>query len=434
MTFITPPPKPTPKQRNTIWRLWDSPLYRDWAFWSTLTWAAIAAAAISTSKPPSGMSVWLNTTLATITFALLFGVLPTWIRLKLRQWHWNKQQKIRRHSGAQVMPGQTASEPSSTPSNQPHSARPMERDDTNRRKAGTSIPSPVGGEEQGSTPANGSHPQASISTVQPLPYPLAHAIRAFRVAITPEDQYVKLMAAADTLTICLGITAAAMFKSLGLGSQKLSSLQRSYCGIGVTQGAWKKTVDALADYAIIHPDVLPSAVSALMEGDGTVALTSDLETLLLARNHHAHGGYPRDKHEAELRVSSLRPALERAISRAHFLASTPWIVIETCSLQRHSADFKITAKIAMGENPEFDRTVFKSKIPLADDSLYIFRPQGTIELSPFIISRYCDSCRRVTLFYADRILKNSETQFKCFDRGHDTFDSETTAEIKSISS
>ena len=72
--------------RNAVLRLYDQPLYLDWAFWMTLGFTVVTALSIGTSDKPSPLPRWLNTSLATITFTVLFGVLPAWLRLLVRRW------------------------------------------------------------------------------------------------------------------------------------------------------------------------------------------------------------------------------------------------------------------------------------------------------------------------------------------------------------
>ncbi|MGI5481578.1 restriction endonuclease [Streptomyces lavendofoliae] len=79
-------PRPD-RHLNSVLLLYDKPLYRDWAFWTTVGVAGMTAIAMGTSRDPTATSLprWLDTVLAVITFAFLFGVVPAWIRLLVRR-------------------------------------------------------------------------------------------------------------------------------------------------------------------------------------------------------------------------------------------------------------------------------------------------------------------------------------------------------------
>lgn len=47
----------------------------------------------------------------------------------------------------------------------------------------------------------------------------------------------------------------------------------------------------------------------------------------------------------------------------------------------------------MGDHPEFERTTFVSGMPLADDTFYALTPTGALDLTPFIVMRYCAAAR-----------------------------------------
>jgi hypothetical protein len=49
----------------------------------------------------------------------------------------------------------------------------------------------------------------------------------------------------------------------------------------------------------------------------------------------------------------------------------------------------VIAELAMGDHPEFERTTFVSGMPLADDTFYALTPTGALDLTPFIVMRYC---------------------------------------------
>ena len=85
---ISEPPSLRPKRRNAVLMLYDAPVYRDWAFWLTVSLAVFTAWAIGTSEPTSGIPLWLDTALAVLVFTTPFGVIPAVVRLKIRKWRW----------------------------------------------------------------------------------------------------------------------------------------------------------------------------------------------------------------------------------------------------------------------------------------------------------------------------------------------------------
>jgi restriction endonuclease len=77
-----------------VLRLFDAPLYRDWLFWFMVVWVAIGFVSVMTSDRPSGGPRWLNAVLSALLFAVLAGLIPGWIRLRIRRHRWNKRQHV----------------------------------------------------------------------------------------------------------------------------------------------------------------------------------------------------------------------------------------------------------------------------------------------------------------------------------------------------
>ncbi|MCX4665961.1 restriction endonuclease [Streptomyces sp. NBC_01381] len=90
-----PPPRPG-KHLNTALLLYDKPLYRDWAFWTTVGMACMTAFAIGTSNEPTSLPRWLDILLAVITFTVLFGVVPAWFRLRIRRYRAHRRRPAQR--------------------------------------------------------------------------------------------------------------------------------------------------------------------------------------------------------------------------------------------------------------------------------------------------------------------------------------------------
>lgn len=76
-----------------------------------------------------------------------------------------------------------------------------------------------------------------------------------------------------------------------------------------------------------HPDVLSGPRDALVDGDETTPCTAiDLAPLLQERKRATHGSWPRDRHEAAARIAELSIPLERAPTKAPFLADVTRIL------------------------------------------------------------------------------------------------------------
>jgi hypothetical protein len=86
----------------------------------------------------------------------------------------------------------------------------------------------------------------------------------------------------------------------------------------------------------------------------------------------------------------------------------------------------------MGDHPEFERIDLDSKLPLADNNFYALAPRGPVDMSPFVVMRYCETCRQPEAFYADRIDPKQGVCLKSFGRGHVIFDPSLNEELGTI--
>ncbi|WP_211225519.1 hypothetical protein [Amycolatopsis nigrescens] len=331
----------------------------------------------------------MNTLLAVIFFALVFGLLPAWIRLLVRRWRWRKREAASAAPAAPVWQPPVPP-PAARPAEPPAPVRPRPRAD----KAVPDEPLGAGGAD--------------------LQYPVARAARRLRSAQAPEEQYEALLDTAEMLAATIAITAAAIFRENGFGA-RLRGLARAY-ERGVTFGTWTTFVERLHEY----PDVLPGGSAALRDG----ALAADLNILRRARNDAAHGGKPRDRYAAAAKVAELGAPLGRALVGARFLSALPWVLTESSSYRSRSDDFEVVAKYAMGDHPEFDRRNVVSAKPVANDSFYLLTPRGPIDLTPFVVNRYCEHCRHEEACFAAKLSKDGVTTVQSFDLGHQIVDHE----------
>jgi hypothetical protein len=422
------PPPAGPKRRNAVLRLYDAPVYRDWAFWSTFGWGIFSGWAIGTAPSTSNLPRWVDALLAAAVFSVFFGIIPAFVRLQYRRWRWRRMNTDRK--------------------NEPHAVSaprsPAGSEQGPQRKEGQ-VWQHDGGTKDTAAPPSRSAP-ASITSLSAealasssvlascrasLQYPIARCVRTLQLATDPKDRYEAILDTAEAISVTLGATAAAWLRSESLGPETLAELQRSY-ERGVSQGTWHSVIRALERHSARHEGAIPGSVEALRFEKGGGGLLADLRVLLEERNRWAHGARPHNKSEAAARVVELFGPLERCLKKCGFLTGVPWILTQGSSYRRRHTDFEIIAQRAMGDHPEFERSRFASTTPLADDTFYALTLRGPIDLTPFVVIRYCHTCRQREVCHADRLDKKHGVALKSFTTGHVIFDDTLTEEIVSL--
>lgn len=418
------PPPPFPRKRNAVFRLYDSPLYLDWAFWLTLGLGLLAGFSIATSPTPSAMPKWLDVSLAILFFVAVGGVLPTWIRLKVRRAVWKRRRQRSAAASGNESPASSQGSPQIVPRVE---EVPINLQDKGRnfsvdaRKPAGSL---AGGELVASS-------ETIKGARRELPYPVASAARSLQLATNPKDQYQATLDAAEALTITHGVLAAAVFRSRNQDAKELVNLRRAYTTRGVAQGHWNELTGKLSKLVTEDAEILPGATLSLgVKGDDQ-DIVSLLTALLRERNNAAHGGRPSNSNEAAIRVSELTPTLELALRKSRYLGQSPWVLTERSSYRPKQGNFEVSARYAMGDHPDFERYTFSSSIPLADNTLYALLPDGPLEFSPFLVSRYCETCRQEEVFYAARVMADG-TSLTSFGRGHKIFDQDLSSELRAL--
>lgn len=431
--FPSAPPLPAPKRLNTVLRLYDGPLYRDWAFWMTIGWGALAGASIPASPEPSELPVWLDTLLAIIFFVSFFGVLPAWIRLLIRRWLWRRRQAP---PGAPANANTNAAAPSdpaagSTPPPPP--------------RAAYSLP-PVPPAGRGSSGGGESVYSSDVLTRarDTLPHPVARAVRSLQLAPTAKEQYDALLDAAETLAITISVTAAALLRTAyeqdnededlrRYAESRLAELRRAFVERGAMFGTWTTWLGKLDPLSAGSPDLLPGFLPALAGSPGSPGIVADLNSLRAERNRAAHGDKPKSEPESALRVRECRNHFDRALGRAGFLVATPWLLTVSCTYQHRSHDFHVIARDATGDHPDFERRVFTWERPVENDMFYVQSPDGPVPLSPFVANSFCGQCSQTEVCYTYRAAKsNGPATLKSFGRGHEITVPELGADIRSL--
>ncbi|MGH3938199.1 MAG: hypothetical protein ACRDTG_06130 [Pseudonocardiaceae bacterium] len=438
----TPPP-PRPKQRNVYFGIYDAPVYRDWCAWLTVSCAVITFAAISTSTEPRQIPVWLDVPLATIVLTFIFGVLPSFLRRQIRRLLWRRRCANQTQAEPMVING-------SDRSGQDPNVRidVAKQDAIAKRPAVGFYPVPMSiPQESKAGDRSPIRPLRSMTAVhkttdesltasvelresRQLQFPVARAVRALQLATDSKDQYEALLDVADALSVTLGTTASAWMRSLGAGQEALDSLREAYLARGVSQGSWHQMLSQA-----IRLDVdggFPSGFCIASNRTKRGNLLTHLGALVQERNRWAHGSRPRNSAEAARRVVELQQILEAALSGSVFLAEMPWVLTRSSSYQPRSREFHVIAFRVMGDHPEFERQDLTSAVPLADESIYLLDQQNPIDLSPFLVMRYCDTCRKRQICYADRLDTKRGTALKSFECGHGMFDPGLDDEVRAL--
>ncbi|MEU5586796.1 hypothetical protein [Streptomyces chrestomyceticus] len=468
------PPQPSPRRYNAVLRLYDAPLRRDWAFWLTVGLAVMVAFSIGTSQEQSsGLPRWLDTLLAVLTFTLLFGVVPAWIRLGIRRWRWGERPSDPKPSPVAAPnpspplnpgtspppnpgtspPPHTATAPrtteppratppphtATTPPQTPHTTPPPRSTPAPRTTPAphTDPPPPRTPTPPRRTPPPPPHGPARPETAYPtapdplaaarrgFPHPVARTVHEMQRAHTAKDRHEALLEAGETLAATVAVTAAGLLTAHGAGERNLAELRTALAGTGTTFGTWTVWLHHLCRVARERTDVVPGLAEALRDDAEMAARPDDpglaqfLDRLKGERNRTSHGDKPRTQEEAALRVAEHRLTLEQALMSAQFLTGLPWLLTVSCAYQRRTGTFEVVADHLMGDHPDFDRMTFSCPAPVADDTVYVLSPAGPVALSPFVASLYCPQCGRREICHANNAgRRNRPAAYKSFGRGH----------------
>ena len=431
MQTSQPPPMPRPRNRNSVLRLYDGPVYRDWAFWLTVANIALGAASLAASTTPSTNPVWLDMILGAVTMGVLFGVVPAWLRLWIRRWRWRRQQRS----------PQTVVRIPAVPAQPPQPSQfPMQWAGPANWQQRTAMPEPP----PRPSPRPQDYPPPAIDDLAvargTLPYPVARAVRVLQQAHGPRDRYDAILDTAEALAIAISVTAAAILRdqvdempSDDPAVRALATLRSAYTGSGAMFGTWTSWLANLRPLVSLRPGLIPGLSEALEVRAGNPSVVDELNALRLERNRAAHGGRPHAAHEYAVRVEELLPRLRGALRRSEFLRQSPWLLTKSCSFQPRAQVFEVVTRRVMGDHPEFERQNFTWRQPVADDMFYVLGPNGPVLMAPFVASRFCNHCKQDEVCYAYRTGKREgPATFKSFDSGHDIGDDELGDDLRSL--
>jgi hypothetical protein len=83
----------------------------------------------------------------------------------------------------------------------------------------------------------------------------------------------------------------------------------------------------------------------------------------------------------------------------------------------------------MSDHPEFESRDMALRTPLANDTFYVLMEPHVLDLTPFLVIRYCPLCRQPEVCYADRLDPDKGVSLKSVARGHQIFDAELAGEF-----
>ncbi|MEU6135111.1 hypothetical protein [Nocardioides sp. NPDC047086] len=261
---------------------------------------------------------------------------------------------------------------------------------------------------------------------------MARAARAVQTAQDPLEQYQYLLDLGEALTLTLGMLSASWLRQFAPVDPSLETLHRAYRLRGVSQGHWHEVVKAAEKKMAKSEAGVPGFVDGVRSRKGEPGVVEALKEILAERNRAAHGARPHNRGEAAARNSDLAPIAEIAVTRADFLADSPWALVEGVSLRRNDKRWNVRVRRAMGDHPDFDALTQVADQPLANDTFYVMVAPEPLDLTPMLVMRYCDQCRQPEVCHADRIDEKAGVSLKSFARGHQVFDTDLVQEVDAL--
>jgi hypothetical protein len=434
-----------PKEFGRFLGLFDKPLYRDWLVWWTGFWTMSSGFAIAfpTAGNQSSTSLprWLDVTLAVLFFGLLFGALPSYVRVLVRRQIIKRRRS--RHDDQRVDPGPKERLAEPPPRADPPSVAtpsiPARWSDSPAAPPTPAVGNPPAAKPRApvqlsSVAVSGLQSNTTLSDASRLlPYPVARATRRLQLASDAKEAYEAALRTGEVLTTVVGITAAAWAQHQRVHTDALDRLLAAINGRGVSQGTWLDAAQSVEKPMVDSGTGLPGMLDALRRGKGSSGLISDLKAVVEERNAWAHGASPQTKVEAGERLAELLPPLERALAQSLPLAQHDWLYVETAQYQRRDGSFLVTASRVMGDHPDWDRTVISSPVAVAVESFYVRTPFGLMDLTPLVVIRQCPTCRQPEVAYVDRLDNKKGVALKTFDRGHPLFDDSLVEDVRALS-
>jgi hypothetical protein len=264
------------------------------------------------------------------------------------------------------------------------------------------------------------------------PYTIARIMRLVSSSSDPRERYELVLRAAEALSITLAIWGVTAARYQSSSTPQTSALMQSIGRRGASMGLW---VDAAASLG--KPQILDGAhcgefISAFKAGKGGSGLERDLRAFVEERNRWAHGAGPQTPNEFRDQLNAFEGLLRQSVSRCHFLCDRDWVCVTRSTFSPRDEHFWVTTRRLMGDHPDFEESSFHSRKPLGDSVCYLRWPTASLELSPLLVLKKCDTCRREELYYVDRIDDRRGPVLKSFDRGHLLFEPEMVRDLASL--
>ncbi|MGZ4531354.1 MAG: hypothetical protein ACXVXP_03270 [Mycobacteriaceae bacterium] len=229
--------------------------------------------------------------------------------------------------------------------------------------------------------------------------------------------------------------SAAWLREHNHSDPALDMLRRAYMQRGVSQGHWLDVIASAKTSMEADPaDAFSGFVASVAKSSKNPSLISDLKAILEERNRSAHGARPHNRAEAAVRVAEYLPLIERVLHRASFLARYSWALVDSVAFSRQQRVFIIRVGMAMNDHPEFELRTLTLGTPLANDTFYVLHEKSPLDLTPFLVIRYCELCRQPEVCYSDRVYEDKGVSLKSLARGHQIFDAELVTEFIALGS
>jgi hypothetical protein len=266
-----------------------------------------------------------------------------------------------------------------------------------------------------------------------LPYPIARAARALHVNQDPLEQHRLILDLGEIVSATLGMLAAAWLREYSPKDPSLNMLHKAFHLRGVSQGHWHDVISAAEVAMKGQPQTaLTGFVTGVSKSSKNPSVVQMLKDLLEERNRSAHGARPHNRSEAAVRVHDYMPLVEGLLSRLSFMKRDAWVLVEGVAYRRQDRNFVVQCGVAMSDHPEFESRTVELGVPLANETFYVLADRGPLDLTPFLLVRYCDVCHQPEVCFADRVYQDKGVSLKSVGRGHQIFDAEMVHEFDSL--
>jgi hypothetical protein len=227
--------------------------------------------------------------------------------------------------------------------------------------------------------------------------------------------------------------AAAWLREYRPKDPALGMLHKAFHLRGVSQGHWHEVISAAEAAMKEQPETaLTGFVAGVSKSSKSPSVVQMLKDLLEERNRSAHGARPHNRSEAAVRVHEYMPLIEGLLARLSFMKRDSWVLVEGVAYRRQGRNFVVQCGVAMSDHPEFESRTVELSVPLANETFYVLADGGPLDLTPFLLVRYCEVCHQPEVCFADRVCQDKGVSLKSVGRGHQIFDAAMVHEFDSL--